>query len=160
MILKKNDSHVIYNILLPAERVIILLIYAANELRRDQKQIHYLGIVLVLVITISGAAYYGSVVELHNISNVLSGLVLAALSYLQLRSIAQSTAGQSRVLFYFGLANLVYCTLMVSAMSAFPLAMQIDPNFASNIISINLLAYTLWSIILIIGILWKKKQKI
>jgi hypothetical protein len=42
-------------------------------------------------------------------------------------------------------------------MSALPLALQIDNSFATDLFDINLIAYALWSIILIIAILWNKK---
>ena len=119
---------------------------------------HFFGIIPIWCISFYGIYYYPTLSEFHDVSNVFTGLVLAALSYLHLRSISLNTAGQSLLIFYFGLANLIYLTLMISAMSALPLALKVDNTFATKIYSINLVGYALWSIILIIGILWKKQK--
>ncbi len=158
MILIERDTHTIYNVLLPLERSLTLLIYSFNEQGKLRVRMHQFGIVCVLLSFGAGMVYHPHLTEFNSLGNVLSGLVLAALSYIHLRSISLNTAGQSPTLFYFGLANLIYFTLMISAMSALPLAQKIDQVFASKIYAINLVSYALWALILIIGILWKKQR--
>lgn len=153
-----KQTHLYYNLLLPAERTVTLLIYAFNEHGSAKKRIHYAGMAIVCLSYTGESIYAGTLTDFHDVSNVVTGLTVAALSYVHLRSVALNTAGQSVILFWFGLANLIYFTLMISAMSALPLALEIGNDFASNIVNINMAAYALWSVILIIGILWKKQK--
>lgn len=154
-----NGTHtnLFYNVLSPVERALTLLIYARNVHISWHKKIFYTGMGLVVALYVYCYFYYDSMTSLHSLSNVITGFVLSMLSYFQLRTISIGNAGQSRIVFYFGLANLIYYTLLISAFSAFPVALEIGDVFASKILIVNHLGYTAWAIILIIGILWKKK---
>ena len=154
----ERPTHAVYNVLLPFERGLILLIYAANSHGREQKLVYYIGAAAVLLTYAGSTAFNGGISELHYVSTIVTGLILAALSYVYLRSVSLNTAGQSTTMLYFGLANLIYFTLMISALSALPLAQRIDNTFASTIFNANLMGYTLWSILLIIGIPWKRRK--
>lgn len=156
--LTNTRTHIFYNILIPIERILTLIIYLRNVNNEPGKKLYYIAVAAVFGIYIISYFNNGNLTELHNVSNITTGLILASLSYIQLRSILMGGAGDSSVLIYFGLANLIYYTLMISAMSALPLALQISQDFASDIYDINIVGYTLWSIILIIGILWKKQK--
>lgn len=154
----ERQTHVVYNVFLPVERSIILLIYAANVHGRDQKRVYQIGAAAVWLTYAASTSVHRGITEFHYVSNIITGLVLAALSYIHLRSVSLNTAGQSLPLLYFGSANLIYFTLMISAMSALPLAQRIDNDFAGSIYDTNLVAYALRSILIIIGILWKKRK--
>lgn len=154
----EKGTHLFYNLLIPVERILTLIIYAVNEHGISRKRIHYSGTVLIGISAISAVFYYQNITGHHSMTNILTGFIGALLSYVHLRSIMLNTAGQSTTTFYFALANLVYFTLMISAMSALPLALQIGNDFASDIYDINLIGYALWSIILIIGVLGKSKK--
>jgi len=154
----ERETHVLYNLLIPVERSVILFIYAANEYEQERKRIYYFGAAAVWFSFAVSTLTLGSLSELHYVSNIVTGLVLAALSYVHLRSVSLNTAGQSVVMLYFGLANMIYFTLMISAMSALPLAQQIDLGFAVGILSLNTVAYGIRIILLIIGILWKRPK--
>jgi hypothetical protein len=97
------------------------------------------------------------VAQLHFVSNTITALILAALSYLHLRTISAGEDENTRSVTIFTIATFIYSSITVSAMSALPLALQIDNSFATDLFDINLIAYALWSIILIIAILWNKK---
>jgi hypothetical protein len=153
-----HTTHVVYNLMMPVERVLTLLIYAIQAETIWAKRSYYVAIGLVATAAIASAAYYGGIQELHYFSNVISGIVVAVFSYTYLRAMVLGQTYHSRVLFYFGMANLIYYTLMVSAMSALPLAMRISYPFAGAILNINLVGYTFWSITLILGISWKKQR--
>jgi hypothetical protein len=147
-------THILYNVLVPVERVLTLVIYALNEFTREKKVLHYGGIVLVVLVF--GLGFFLKGIELFfQPSNVITALALAILSYLHLRSITRDQGGPSRLIFYFALANLIYFTFSTSALSAVPLAYKIDPDFAIQIFYINLVGYSLWSLILIFALLWK-----
>lgn len=149
----------IYNVSAPITRILTLMLYAHNYNNTSGKVLTNTGIGVVILISIIGALHYPTFQEFHYGAYVISGLVIAALSYLHLRAIALDKAGQSLLIFVFSLANLVYFTLMASSMSAYGLANQISNDFGRTILFLNQLAYGLWSVILITGILWKKKQK-
>jgi len=153
----KIETGFIYNVLAPSERILTLILYTKNSRFRTDKFRYYIGIVLIVLISIISLFYYPNFREMHRGAYVWGGLVVALLSYLHLRSIALDEAGQSQIMFAFSLANLVYFTLMISANSAVDLAYELNVEFGKNIYLINDIAFALWSIILIIGILWKRK---
>ncbi len=146
----------VYNLLLPLERMATLYIYSRNDHRKPVRIIHILGLVSVFCIYLVGYFNNGELSsELHKYSNLWTGLIVASLSYLQIRSLAIGEAGDSKVLVFFSIANFLYYTIMISSLSALPLAMQIDMDFASKLYSINLFGYLLWSLILIYAAPWK-----
>lgn len=142
-----------YNLLLPLERIVSLVIYAKNENTKKGKTIYGLGMALIAAVYFVGYFRNDMVTELHYVSNTIAALILTALSYLHLRTISSKKDESSRLVILFTVATFVYSSLTVSAMSAASLGDQIDFNF----FNINLYAYALWSIILIIAILWNKK---
>jgi hypothetical protein len=86
-------------------------------------------------------------------------LIVAILSYIHLRNMILEKTGDSIIIAAFSLANFIYLTLMISSISAIELAYRIDPEFGKLIYFLgNGIGYILWSIILIIGILWKKHK--
>ncbi len=151
------ESKYMYNILLPLERVVSLLIYAKNENIKKKRIIYGLGMVLILVVYCVGYIRNDIASNLHYVSNTITALIVAALSYLHLRFISKVEDQNTRLVTLFTFATFIYSAITVSAMSALPLALQIDNSFAAALYNINLIAYGLWSIILIIAILWNKK---
>lgn len=158
LIHNERHTHIFYNILIPIERILTLIIYLRNTANEPKKMLYYLGMAIVSCIYIISYFTSENLMELFYVANIATGLILACLSYIQLRAILTGRANDSRVLIYFGLANLIYFTLMISAMSALPLALKIGNDFAGSLYNINIIGYTLWSILLIIGILWKKQK--
>lgn len=152
-----KGTNMLYNYLIPIERVLTLVVYICNEYRKRNKRLHLLGIFIIIGISVLDAFTKYDNFDFHHLSNVFTGILLAALSYIHLRSVSLNKAGQSVLIFYFGLANLIYLTLMVCAMSALPLALQISLEMANNVYSINLFGYGAWAVIIILGMLWKKQ---
>jgi hypothetical protein len=143
----------IYNLLLPLERIIALVVYAKNENTKRAKSIYGLGMAVIMAVYIVGYFSVDLFTEFHYVSNTITALILTALSYLHLRTISSRKVESSRIVILFTAATFMYSALTVSAMSAASFGAQIDFNF----FNINLYAYSLWSIILIIAILWNKK---
>ncbi len=114
---------------------------------------------MILILAVYSVGYMRAdiVAQLHFVSNTITALILAALSYLHLRTISAGEDENTRSVTIFTIATFIYSSITVSAMSALPLALQIDNSFATDLFDINLIAYALWSIILIIAILWNKK---
>lgn len=153
-------SGLIYNLLAPIQRVGTLLVYAFNSKLRLEKKVNFVGIVLVVIISLIAAFFYPEFNRFHRLPYILSGCVVAGFSYFHLRCIILDRASSSPIIAAFCLANFVYLTLMVSSQSAVEFAYKLDPGFGKIIYLGNDIGYALWSVILIIGILWKKKQKI
>jgi hypothetical protein len=152
-----DQTHFIYNILLPIERILTLSIYARHSTRSLEKKLHWIAMGLVIVLYGFGYWYY-KFNDLHYASAITTGLILALLSYIHLKAFALDKTKGSVLIAFFALANLVYFTLMVSSISALQVALDISMDFAKTIGMGNLLAYSLWSVILIIGILWKRQE--
>lgn len=148
----------VYNLLLPTERIISLLIYACALYKNVFKSIYGVGIGLIVLTRIVSTLFEAPLTEFQFIANTIEGLTVAILSYIFIRSSLTRKAEFSINLFAFGIANLLYLTLMASAMSAVKPAISIDPANATALFGINTLAYIFWSIILIIAILWKKQK--
>ncbi len=155
-----KESGMIYNLLSPIQHSAVLLLYTANSNFKLEKKLNLLGICLVLTVSIISVLYYPNLNQFHRLPYIISGCVVAGFSYFHLKSMVLERAGTIPVIVAFCLANFVYLTLMVSSQSAVELAYDLDPAFGKNIYLGNDIGYALWSVILIIGILWKTKQKI
>jgi hypothetical protein len=154
---RSGNTHILYNFLLPVERMLTLVVYYKSESFIEKKRLQLSGVLIILIVFVIGYFRADSLRQLHSYSNIISAILTAILSYVHLRSIMLNQAGQSKVVFFFALANVLYFTLMPSAMSAFPLAFQISNSLAASMLHINLVAYTVWAILLIIGLPWKKR---
>lgn len=151
-------SGMAYNILLPLERIITLLVYASVFAKSKQKNIYLVGIIAVGLIRIISLLYQPTLVEFHFVANTVEGLLVAVLSYVFVRSLSARESSTSVIVFAFGLATFLYLTLMASAMSAVQLAHAHSEAYGRAIYGINIIAYIIWSIILITAILWKKRN--
>ncbi len=154
---KKNGGDV-YNLFCPTEKIIIMVIYYLNSKITSVKQFNILGIIAFILISIGG--YYFETVSgyIHIEVLVISGIITVGLSYLHLRQIVLDKAFSSTPIFFFGMANLIYYTLMVSSMSAIPVAYNISKPFAIQISIGNDIAYVLWSLTTLIGIIWNRTK--
>lgn len=150
-----NGNGIVYNILAPLEKVITFAVYGLNTITRKGRMINLIGIALVLLLSLFGFGLYPAF-DFHFGIYIAAGLILAVASYFHLREMVNDRARFSGVVFAFSLANLIYYTLMVSALSAIPLALTISNDFAAQIYTGNDLAYSLWSLIILIGIAWTK----
>ncbi|MGB6037600.1 MAG: hypothetical protein WBG42_15100, partial [Cryomorphaceae bacterium] len=156
---KDHDiTDVAYNILLPLERIITLLIYASVFAKSKQKNIYLVGLIAVGFIRIISFLYQPTLVEFHYVANTIEGLLVAILSYVFVRSLSARESPARVIVFAFGLATFLYLTLMASAMSAVSLAYAHSEAYGRAIYGINIIAYIIWSIILITAILWKKRN--
>jgi hypothetical protein len=153
----KRESNYLYNFIIPIEKVLTLLIYDKVGQRKKERLPIQIGILAIVLIYCVGYFKDGATGSFHYTSNILTSLIVAAYSYLFLRSNAIGKKGASQLITLFAAANFMYHTISVSAMSARPIARQISNQFESILYAVNLVAFALWSIILLIAILWKRK---
>ena len=154
---KEIETGFVYNILLPAERIISLYIYAIAINQNNLKKTFHLGIVAIVIIRLVAIGFESSLLKFQFVANTVEGLLTAILSYLFIRVMIVKKDDISAVLLGFGVANFLYLTLMASAMSALKLAYLIDKDYSLEFYAVNTLAYIIWSLTLVTAILWKKK---
>jgi hypothetical protein len=158
-IFEKGYSGIIYNILAPVQRILTLMLYISNTNVKEEQYLNYGGIVVLILVSLGGHFYYQDFNDFHQVPFVILGLIVAILSYIHLRNMILEKTAASIVIAAFSLANFIYLTLMISSVSAVELAYNIDHEFGKLIYFLgNGIGYVLWSIILIIGILWKKQK--
>jgi hypothetical protein len=156
---EKEYSGIIYNILAPVQRILTLMLYSSNTNVKEEQYLNYGGIVALILVSLGGHFYYQDFNEFHRLPYVILGLIVAILSYIHLRNMILEKTAASIVIAAFSLANFIYLTFMISSVSAVELAYNIDHEFGKLIYFLgNEIGYALWSIILIIGILWKKQK--
>lgn len=156
---EKEYSGIIYNILAPVQRILTLMLYSSNTHVKEEQYLNYGGIAVLIMVSIGGHFYYQDFNDFHQVPYIVLGLIVAILSYIHLRNMILEKTGDSIIIAAFSLANFIYLTLMISSISAIELAYRIDPEFGKLIYFLgNGIGYILWSIILIIGILWKKHK--
>jgi len=156
--LKKIFNGDVYNLLGPVEKIITLSVYLVNS-KINRTKIYYLsGIIAMILLTTAGYISNSKPGHLHEQVYVISGFIFAILSYLQLRNILLEKAKDSIPIFWFSMANLVYYTLMISVISARPVALSISWDFNTQINIVNDIAYSLWSPIILIGIIWNRTK--
>jgi hypothetical protein len=153
------NTHFVYNAMTPIEKIIILFAYGQNTFGVKRCSLHFAGILAVVLFTAFDMIFINGFFEFNVVAIVSSGIIVAFLSYIHLRDVLNGRGGESKVFTLFCSANFVYYTLMVSSLSAVQLALIVSDNkFASQVSYGNLLAYALWSLILIIGLLWIRKN--
>lgn len=149
----------VYNGMTPIEKIITLIAYGQNTFGAKRSSIYSWAILIVVLLTAYDMIFVNGLFIFNALGFVSSGIFVAFLSYLHLRDILNGKAGDSRVFTIFCSANFVYYTLMVSSFSAYQLANIVAGNdFASKVLIGNLIAYAIWSIILIAGLLWTRKN--
>lgn len=150
------ESGHVYNILSPIEKIITVVVYMHASSGRKFTLLNTIAMVGVVLLSILGYVLKGLENTFHMEVYILSGFFIAILSYVFLRRLTLMKREFSIVIFCFGLANLVYYTLMISSMSAIPAALLISNDFAYKVLLGNDIAFTLWSLIILTGILWKR----
>lgn len=151
------ETGLIYNLLLPAERIISLLIYSSAASSKNYKILFQIGIAMIVLIRITSAIIEALLRHFQFMANTAEGLLTAILSYAFIRYALIGKVRTSVILFGFGIANFLYLILMASAMSAIPIAYRIDRDYSNTLYGINTAAYIIWSATLITAILWKKR---
>ncbi len=155
---QRIKTGIIYNTLAPIERILTLYIYARCSIITKNKNLNFIGIIFIIMASITSQFMAPNYIDFQAVPFVLSGLVVALLSYFHLRNMVLDKAKSSKLVLIFTIANLMYYTLMASAMSAFTTSLKISDEFANSVYAINLTAYSLWSIMLILGLLWSKNR--
>ncbi|KAB2816486.1 hypothetical protein [Phaeocystidibacter marisrubri] len=151
------ESQQIYNVTTVLEQVLTLWVYWIYSRYSAMKKV-LIALVFTLPILALAQSAFRSFQPVFNMETfVLSGIIVAVCSYFVLRNEVLNQQQHNKLIF-FAMANLLYYTLMVSSMSALPLAYSISKDFGVKIKYLNDGAYALWSITLLIGLLWHPKK--
>jgi len=154
-------STYIYNFFLPVERILSIVVYGAVVQKgRWEKRIFTTGMIVIFGVYMIGFIEHGLASDFLTNTNTITALIFAVLSYIFLRAVSTGHAQGSVLVIAFGIANLLYSWVTVSALSAIPLALKIDQKVARNLVDINLIGYSLWSCILIFALRWKLKKNL
>jgi hypothetical protein len=154
-----HQTAFIYNVMTPIEKIIILIAYGQNTFAAKRRPIYSWGILAVILLTALDISLINGFSSFNVMGVVSTGMIVAFLSYIHLRDVLNNRGGESKVFTLFCSANFVYYTLMVSSLSAVQLAQIVGgKDFASKVSYGNLMAYAIWSIILIVGLLWTRKN--
>lgn len=156
--LKGKYNGDVYNIICPIEKITIVVCYHLNSYKSQFRLLYVTGIITFILLSICGYSLNDHPGYIHTEVYVISGFIVAVLSYLQLRNILLEKAKDSIPIFWFSMANLVYYTLMISVISARPVALSISWDFNTQINIVNDIAYSLWSPIILIGIIWNRTK--
>ncbi len=148
----------VYNIICPIEKIITIGVYYFNTKKGSIKDLYGLGVIAITSLSIGGYLVNPISGSFHTAVYLISGFIMAVLSYLHLRQLVLDKAKPSTPIFWFGMANLIYYTLMTSSVSAFPVAQTISDEFARQIGTGNQIAYVLWSLTTLIGIIWNRTK--
>ncbi|MEM9050795.1 MAG: hypothetical protein AAGC47_01980 [Bacteroidota bacterium] len=154
----ENSINFIYNISIPVQRVLAMWIFMMDQKKVKVKRLFKAGMISILLVYAMGHLQEEPLKGFHYNSNSITAFILAGFSYFHLRSISLGSISSSRIIIMFTVASLVYSTLSISSMSAQPLAQIIDMEFALHIYAGNLIAYALWSTIIIIPLVWKAQK--
>lgn len=146
----------LYNTSTVIEQVITLWIYLKYS-DSGYVVVKRVLIGLVIAMALSNTLFTGWNEGFHWETFILSGIIVAVVSYLEFRAIVL-TGNIRNVILWFALANLIYYTLMVPSMSSVPKAYKISEVLSYNLKLVNDAAYIAWSIILSIALLWFPKS--
>ncbi len=154
-----GENAFIYNIMTVAEQALILIIYYLSRRNHARRFSYLAGAVLIVLLGTSNKFMPNPPGEFNIETFVFSGILIAVFSYLELRRSVLNLKIDS-IIIWFASANMIYYTLMVSSMSAQPLAQRISMKLAENIKYINDVGYMIWAILIAIGLIWSGKSNI
>lgn len=150
--LRGDPSVDVYNVMNPIEHSLTLIIYRAFTKHKKTRSLHLTFAYLILILASVDFAWITKTGQFHYASFLFSGIVVAIFSFLFMRSWIIESGSFKTFIPWFGIANLLYYTLMVASLSALPKAMDISDQLAKAVLWVNYGAYMLWSIILTIGL--------
>lgn len=151
-----GESGHVYNVLAPVERLLSLQIYVLATKNKKLRMLFRFTMILIFGISLSGYIIHNGDTDFHALPYVASGFLMAVASYIFLREWAIVSKKSTVLVFVFGMANFIYYTLMISSMSALPLANKLSAELADKIYVVNDIAYTLWSLTILFGMIWQR----
>jgi hypothetical protein len=154
-----GENAFVYNIMTVAEQALILIIYYLSRGNKTRRFSYLAGALLIVLLGFSNKLLPNPPGGFNIETFIFSGILVAIFSYLELRRSVLDLKIDS-IIIWFASANMIYYTLMVSSMSAQPLAQRISMKLAENLKYINDVAYMIWAILIAIGLIWSRKSNI
>lgn len=148
-----------YNISSTIENTFILILFSLNTNPLKSKMIKSV-LILMLVFSIVNMFYIQKYNNLNTYTFIPASLFIVYLSYSSLLSLINTEAMYSNLLFWFSLACFIYYSLMITVLSALPLALEVSYSLALALKQVNNIGYMLWSVLLLSGFLWTRKKTI
>lgn len=145
----------VYNLFNPIEQLITVATYGLYAKPKVNK-VYVASAVVILSFHLFDAFWLSPKDSFHFPAFIFSGILIAILSYFSLKQCLREKEEFRSLFFWFSLANLFYYTLMVSAMSALPLAQKISYEFAAIILQLNYICYACWALTLTFGMIWNR----
>jgi hypothetical protein len=148
------------NILMLSEGMVIILLYYIHSPFTTGKRILLYLSLIYLIFSIINFVFIQGEDNLNTYSIMPCGLVIAILSYLNIRMFITSETFFKSLLFWFSVANFIYFIVVIPSLSFLPIANNISYELGASLKVINDTAYILWSLIISIGFICQKKRAI
>lgn len=146
----------IYNIAMPIIQASSILIYANMVAGKQRKFFQGTSIIYLIAASCNFFGLQGAN-QLNTFTILPMGILLVLASYFLLRKDLLTTNIRTNPTIGFMAGNLIYYTLSITALAAIPLLIKLDMKQALNFKYINDASYSLWSICIATGIVWKKR---
>ncbi|MBO6516801.1 MAG: hypothetical protein JJ975_09645 [Bacteroidia bacterium] len=155
-----NKNIVVYNAITPIEIVLTLGIYQmvshGSRLKKALKWLMIMFLTLVLYDYLTADGWH----DFHEMSYTVGCLGLVVVSYFFLRFTILGKGEVKTLVFWFAVANIFFYALAVSIFAAEPIVQQLERDTGQLIMNLKNTAYSIWTLLIIFGILWKLKKNI
>lgn len=157
-LLSLNNSF-LYNLLIPVEIILTLIIYFNYVQRKTSKRYILICMFLFIIFSILNLVVIQDFFkEFANHTFFAGGIIVSYLSYsIWLNDIKNDLLSLQNVILWFTAANFIYYTTTIPIISAHNWLSTYSKEVAFPIFIINLVMYGLWAIIIGLGFIWKRQ---
>jgi hypothetical protein len=154
-------SNLIYSIWFSVECMIILGFYHYSGFFIKQTKMFFILLFFMVLLFILNMNYFETVNEFQSNSVFLLGLLVFAISYLNLRKLLINNSNSKYELtHWFIIGNVIYFGLLVQSIAGTMAMISLKDNRLSNFFyNLNNVGYSLWGICLTIGIVLHKNER-
>jgi len=152
-----KSNNICYNLLNPIEIVLTLVIYYQHIKSQHIKNLTIKAIVIFLLFTLINAFFIqGLFLQFASYTFFLGGIVVCIYSYLIWRKeIYEDELSPNKLILWFATANFLYYSVSVPVISANNWLVIYSKEISFTVFIINGVNYSIWAIVIGLGILWK-----
>jgi hypothetical protein len=154
-----KENLIIYNLNSLLEAGIIIYLYCLNMIK-PPRWIIFISVIL-FILSILNLTFFQGLRVFHIYTYLPIGLFIALISLVYISNeIDQREKFPELEMHFFALANIFYYACHIPVIAYLFLFIKKDSKFAVTLFSINTVLYSIWLILITLGLQWKNLRKI
>ncbi len=148
----------VYSILFPTEIILWLAYYNYHSKSKNEKKAYLLSSFFVLLFSSINYLFIQKNIEFNSYTLIPLSLFMFIISYMKLRNAIQEDSFYFNSLLTWALiANILYYGIVIESITAMMVSYKSNIGDARNFLKVNYAGYAVWSMLLCIGCIIKKK---